>query len=97
MVNVVTVENEQKRSDILQNVLKYEAGRHLEGKVSSGAAVEAVKEARLVDRKLAEQLQQARDRFDDMKQNIPPELPALCMKVSQKSTWRDIAPIILWH
>lgn len=84
LVNVVTVENEQTRSDILQNVLQYEAGRQLEGNVSSGDAVEAVQNARLADRKLAEDLKQARDRFESMKKSIPSELPALCMKVSQK-------------
>jgi magnesium chelatase subunit I len=84
LVNVVTVENEQPRSNILQNVLRYEAGQQLEGNVSSGDAVEAVQNARLADQKLAEDLKHARIRFESMKKSIPPELPALCMKVSQK-------------
>jgi len=81
LVEVTTEEVQETRSKILRSVLDYEAGKESEDEETSGAAVALVKEKRLADSKLFENLKAARDCFNDLKKNIPPDLIELCIKV----------------
>lgn len=80
MVEVVTVQDVATRSQILKNVLLYEATRRAEAKPQMTAAT-AVAKAKKLDNEQAKLLQEARQRFQS--QGISDRLANLCSQVAK--------------
>jgi magnesium chelatase subunit I len=81
MVEVVTVQDAAMRSQILKNVLTYEAARRIEEKPQMTRATNAVAKAKKLDNEQTKQLQEARQRFQS--QEISARLANLCSQVAK--------------
>ncbi len=84
MVQVVTVQDEETRSKILQNVLAYEAVRFAEKKQGSTNSDNSVEAARNKDIETAKKLHKAKESFKAYKINKElKELTVICSRVAK--------------
>ncbi|HSH82108.1 MAG TPA: AAA family ATPase [Herpetosiphonaceae bacterium] len=82
MVNVVAETNEERRTDILESVLHYDAAILLEDSGQDGEPVEQLRQARAKDQRRKKELDAAKAFFP--KVVLPREMAALCVKVGNR-------------